>query len=451
MASEPQQRRSIFGGLLLILIGVVFLLHEHYPDMHLAPAVRHYWPVILIVWGLAKLFDNFAAQQSGETKPPIITGGELALILLFVVAVGGIAASEKFHDHFRWNWGDTVFSQKYSETEEVPVHPIKPGAQVNVATDRGNVTVYADETNSLRVVANKTASASTEEQARRHTQSIRISVKEIPGGYEIRPGASDSFNGIADIDLEVHLPKQVNLIASTAHGDITVSDTTGSLHASAASGNVEISGVSGNVNVDLQGGTARVTGIKGNVQITGHGNEVEATDVTGDAAIDGEFYGPIRLQDVKQSVTYTSARTKMNLLHLNGQMEMDSGSLDLSDVAGDAEITTHNRDIQIEKVVGRLRVVNSHGDVEVHYEQPPRDEISLANDSGGVDLTLPGSSGFEISASSRSGEIDNEFDDPALQESDQNGDHSLVGKHGTHGPKIHIATTYGTISLHQGA
>jgi DUF4097 and DUF4098 domain-containing protein YvlB len=178
---------------------------------------------------------------------------------------------------------------------------------------------------------------------------------------------------------------------------------------------------------------------------------VEATDVTGDAAIDGEFYGPIRLQDVKQSVTYTSARTKMNLLHLNGQMEMDSGSLDLSDVAGDAEITTHNRDIQIEKVVGRLRVVNSHGDVEVHYEQPPRDEISLANDSGGVDLTLPGSSGFEISASSRSGEIDNEFDDPALQESDQNGDHSLVGKHGTHGPKIHIATTYGTISLHQGA
>jgi DUF4097 and DUF4098 domain-containing protein YvlB len=178
---------------------------------------------------------------------------------------------------------------------------------------------------------------------------------------------------------------------------------------------------------------------------------VEATGVSGDATIDGEFYGPIRLQDVKQSVTYTSARTKMNLLHLAGEMEMDSGSLDLSDVTGDAEITTHNRDIQIEKVVGRLRVVDSHGDVQVHYEQPPHDEINITNDSGGVDVTVPANSGFEIAASSRSGEIDNDFDDPSLLESDQNGDQSLAGKRGTHGPKIHITSSYGTISLHKGA
>jgi hypothetical protein len=450
MANDPRERRSIFGGLLLILIGVLFLLHEHYPGMLLAPAIRHYWPVILIVWGVSKLFDNFAAQQSGQNRPPIITGGELALILFFAVAIAGIAASEKLHDHFRWDW-DGAFNQKYSETDEVPVRPIKPGAQVNVATDRGNVTVYADETNSLRVVANKTASAPTEDQARRHTKDISVTVKEIPGGYEIRPSQSDSFSGTSDVDLEVHLPKQVNLIASTTHGDVTVSDITGSLHASAASGSVEISGVTGNVNVDLQGGTARVTDIKGNVQITGHGNEVEATGVSGDATIDGEFYGPIRLQDVKQSVTYTSARTKMNLLHLAGEMEMDSGSLDLSDVTGDAEITTHNRDIQIEKVVGRLRVVDSHGDVQVHYEQPPHDEINITNDSGGVDVTVPANSGFEIAASSRSGEIDNDFDDPSLLESDQNGDQSLAGKRGTHGPKIHITSSYGTISLHKGA
>ena len=96
-------------------------------------------------------------------------------------------------------------------------------------------------------------------------------------------------------------------------------------------------------------------------------------------------------------------------------------------------------------------VVDSHGDVQVHYEQPPHDEINLTNDSGGVDLTIPENSGFEIAASSRSGKIDNDFEDPALQETDQTGDQSLAGKHGTHGPKVHITTTYGTISLHKGA
>jgi hypothetical protein len=451
MANDSGQRRSIFGGLLLILIGVLLLLHEHYPEMNLVHALARYWPVLLIVWGLSKMFDNFAAQNTGQTRPPIITGGELALVLVFALAIGGLAVSENVRNHFKWDLGDSVFSQKYSETDEVPVQAIKAGAQVNVATERGNITVYADETNSLRVVANKTASATTEDQARRHARNIGVTVKEIPGGYEIRPDIKESFNGTADVDLEVHLPKAVNLIATTSHGDVSVSDITGTLHASAISGSVEISGVSGNVNVDLQGGTARVTDIKGNVQITGHGNEVETTDVTGDATIDGEFYGPIRIQNVKQSVTYNSARTKMNLLHLTGQLEMDSGSLDLTDVAGDAEISTHNRDIQIEKVAGRLKVINSHGDLQVTYEQPPRDEINLANDSGGVNLTLPGNSGFEIAAASRSGEIDNDFDDPALQESDDNGDRSLTGRRGTHGPKIHITTSYGTISLHKGA
>jgi hypothetical protein len=57
----------MLGPLLLIVIGVLFLLNNMYPD------VFHFgkmWPVILIVIGLAKVFEYFQAPPpKPETKP----------------------------------------------------------------------------------------------------------------------------------------------------------------------------------------------------------------------------------------------------------------------------------------------------------------------------------------------------------------------------------------------
>jgi hypothetical protein len=64
-----------------------------------------------------------------------------------------------------------------------------------------------------------------------------------------------------------------------------------------------------------------------------------------------------------------------------------------------------------------------------------------------VDLTLPAKSNFEISAISRSGEIQSDFEAPSLKPADENGTSALSGKVGSPGPKISIVTSYGTIYL----
>jgi hypothetical protein len=83
----------------------------------------------------------------------------------------------------------------------------------------------------------------------------------------------------------------------------------------------------------------------------------------------------------------------------------------------------------------------------VHYSQPPHEEINIVNDSGEVDLTLPAKSSFQISATTRSGEIQNEFEDPSLNVANGSDTGKLSGSVGTHGPKISITTSYGTIYL----
>lgn len=57
--------RSITGGLFIIAIGVFLLMFSLHPDWDMWPIVARYWPVILIVLGLGKIFDAFQLRQNG--------------------------------------------------------------------------------------------------------------------------------------------------------------------------------------------------------------------------------------------------------------------------------------------------------------------------------------------------------------------------------------------------
>ncbi len=108
---------------------------------------------------------------------------------------------------------------------------------------------------------------------------------------------------------------------------------------------------------------------------------------------------------------------------------MDSGDIQVSDVAGPARIQTHNKDVTAENIAGQLDIVSSHGDVKVVYANPPAAPLNITNDSGEVDLTLPGRSSFQISAFSRSGEVDSEFEDPSLKTTGEEKDGRLDGQY----------------------
>ena len=73
--------------------------------------------------------------------------------------------------------------------------------------------------------------------------------------------------------------------------------------------------------------------------------------------------------------------------------------------------------------------------------------MNIQNETGEVDLVLPPNSTFEIAATSRSGEAQSDFAAPSLNVTSNGEVGALSGRIGTGGPKISIATTYGTIHL----
>lgn len=446
MSNGVRQRSSIFSGLLLILLGVLFLLARFNPDLRMWHLFGRYWPVLIILWGIAKLFDNFSAHRAGQTRPPLLSGGEAALLILVVLVLAGMGIYSRVREKMpELNLNVDLFDHKATQNQEVSPKSIPAGSHVTITTGRGSITVHVGDSNDLRVNVNETAVADTDSAAEGRLKAVKVVIEKSGDGYLVHPvNSSDSGEEIT-ADLDVTLPAKTSLTANTNHGDINISGVSGAVTAATQHGNIELHDAGSDVTAQLQSGDARISNVSGNLRVIGRGNEIEVNDVAGDATFAGEFFGPIRVRNITKTTHYASEKADLTLVHMTGRLELDSGEIDVSDVGGSAKLATHDKDMEVENVAGRLDIADTHGTIKVSYSQPPRADINIANESGEVDLTLPSESKFQISVVSSSGEVQSDFDDSTLKLDNENGMGRLSGSVGAQGPKISIATSYGTI------
>ncbi|HKV06433.1 MAG TPA: DUF4097 family beta strand repeat-containing protein [Candidatus Acidoferrales bacterium] len=456
MSDRPQARRSIFAGLLLILLGLVFLLNRFDPTLGIGHMIRFYWPVLIVVWGVAKLIDHLGARSAGQLRPALLSGREAALMVLFAFVLAAFVFRDWLRDHYPdADFELPPFHESFSQSRQLAPQSIPNGAHVLVETARGNISVHVGDSNQLRVSINESASAPAESAADERMKQVDVLIEQKGGSYSVHPVRQYDSQGTISVDLDLEVPKTVSISAHTNHGDISVSAVTGSVDAHSDRGDVEIHDVGSDVTADLKKGDARISGISGNVEIAGRGSDIEVEDVAGNANVEGVFLGTTRVGKVGKTLHCKSPWADLTIERMNGRLDVDSGQIELSDAAGPVKIVTHDKDINVENVTGRLEISDSHGDIKVGYTSPPREEINIANETGTIEVMLPSRSSFQISAVSRSGEVESDFEGPALKPANEEDTGKLNGqfggRSGAPGPKITISTSYGTIQLRKSA
>lgn len=449
-----QQRRSIFGGIVLILIGAIFLVHEFNPGIGIGRMFVHYWPLLLILWGVALLIDNLLAGWLGGGRPSAVSGGEIALIvilLLVVAAIAGVDWARKHSPEFDVDMGG-MFEHSYNWRSELPTVPAKPNETVSIVTDRGSITVNPASDANLHVRVEKIARAESRKEAQRSADKVQVKITPQGNGYQIQPQVrvSGNFDGASvRTDLVVELPQQSTIHAQTNDGGVRIASISAPVTIHCGRGDVDLHGISGDVVATMAHGNAHFDNVKGNVRLDGHGGEVDLANISGDATIDGEFYGPIRARNVAQTTRFMSAVSNLTVGKLLGQMEMDSGDFSVSHVKGSLTLSTTNKDLTLDDVEGRVDLTDKRGDISLRFMAPPHDDVRIADESGNIDITLPASASFTISAISRDGQIENDFAGSALKSSTSGQTTILQGTYGTGGPRFTLSTTYGTISIHR--
>ncbi len=450
---SPRRRRgSIFSGLLLVIVGILLLVARLHSGLSLGYVITHFWPVIIIVWGISRLIDRYALPH-GTAPGGMVTGGEIALIvgLVALVCVVAMAMSVGGWVNGRFRPSDFgAFAEHYSETKRIDVkHVDAPNSIFAIDTQTGAINVHAGNDNGLLVVGTASAAGDSEQAAQNRMKNLDLTFDGNAGNYQIHPV---NANGGVSVDLDVELPKAASVSARSQHGDVSIAGTQGATDAATRNGDLQIHDVGSNVTADVQNGGAHIRAVGGAVNFTGRGGgDVEIADVQRDVTIGGNVFGDVDVRDAAKGVHYSSPRgTELQIAGLAGELKIDNSDITLSRAMGPINISSRNHDMRLDGVEGQLDLTETRGDINVTLTAPPKAPINITDDAGDVTLTLPPQSTFTISAQSQSGDIDDDFGSNS-EDSDGQGFHHLDHTYGTGGPMIHITTRYGTIHIGKGS
>jgi hypothetical protein len=86
----PRRPRSFVGPIILICIGVIFLVANLVPSFDPWAILTRYWPVILIVVGLGKVWDYYAVRRNMPPGSTEVSGIIIAVLLLMVLLGIGV-------------------------------------------------------------------------------------------------------------------------------------------------------------------------------------------------------------------------------------------------------------------------------------------------------------------------------------------------------------------------
>src|SRR5581483_9642629 len=161
----------------------------------------------------------------------------------------------------------------------------------------------------------------------------------------------------------------------------------------------------------------------------------------------GEFMESVKLSRIGKAVTFKSSRTDMEFTKLDGDLDLDSGDLRASRVAGPVRVTTRSKEIRLEDVSGEVRVTDENGSVEL--QMASLGNVQIENRKGDVQVTVPVKAGFQVDARARDGEIQSEFDEINI---DTKHDWTTAtGTVGNGGPKVLITNEHGSVELRKGS
>ena len=63
---KNKKRESLFWGIILLAIGLIFLLDNFGLDIDLWDVVTDYWPMVLIIIGIKMIYTHYSGQNEKE-------------------------------------------------------------------------------------------------------------------------------------------------------------------------------------------------------------------------------------------------------------------------------------------------------------------------------------------------------------------------------------------------
>ncbi len=238
--------------------------------------------------------------------------------------------------------GEKTFDQTFS---------VASGGTLSLKTDLGSVEIVGveggKEVSVHAVVRGHQRDVDEFEiTARTTTTGVEVAGKSLRAKRWWRFGNDD-----VDVAFTINIPREYNLSAQTAGGDVVIRSVKGKIEGGTSGGNLTLSNVSGVIDLETSG-------------------------------------GDIRAQQVEGQLT----------------MGTSGGNIRINDGKGDVDVSTSGGDIILGPIEGKVRAETSGGDITVHVKQVHKG-IYAETSGGDINIVVPGTIAATIDAETSGGEV----------------------------------------------
>ena len=246
------------------------------------------------------------------------------------------------------------YTDNFSRTLKFP-----RGGSLELSNIAGDVVINGVQSDDLHIEAVKRVRDGNQNDARELLRELDVQVTERGGVVEVKTEFPRRRNVSGSVDFTIALPSGANVSVRTVSGDLHITNVRGELRADSVSGDIVTASI---------GRLRRVKSVSGDVTITySEGDDVSGGTISGDLEVRGLKARSVEFEAVSGDLRFTDAECER---------------LALKSISGDIDYT------------GRLA---RNG----RYE--------LQTNSGDILVTPTGNTGFDVEASTFSGDIRSTF------------------------------------------
>lgn len=446
-------RGSVTGPLVIILIGVIFLLHAISPDFPLIDWLTTYWPYLLIFWGVIALLEVTIRTVVRRPIPRngISGGGWLFVVLICLLGFTFFHVrrqTDGWWENTDWGRGfDNTFGNEHEYSINATQKIVGATPHIVVENFRGDAKVTGNNDTSLTVSGHKTVRALKDSLADQTDAATPVDVVVRGNTVTIRCNQNHAlYRTSVTTNLELSVPKAASVEIDGSSGDMDVASVAGDLFLHSGNAGMRLQDIGGNVNLETRrSDLIRCTNVKGNVNVRGHGSDVELNRVGGQVVINGEYTGTLSLRGLDNVCRLQNMHTDLQVGRIPGEIRLDRGSLNIQDAVGPLRVNAHSTDISLEGVTTAIDISVDRGDLDLKPAKLPLSKITAHTGSGNIDLALPVAANFVLTATTDSGQVENDFGDSIKEQTSGRGAR-LEGSSGS-GPTVDLVTGRGTITI----
>jgi DUF4097 and DUF4098 domain-containing protein YvlB/uncharacterized membrane protein HdeD (DUF308 family) len=499
--------RSPLVGMLLIIVGVLFLAARFQPGLNALQVYGRFWVLLLVVFAGVELVRYYSHRHTEGPPPPVFTPLRVLVVLLIVFT--GVLANRAANKpsvlsalrlpSFLSGLRDSVVGETYAFTDQPVINAeVRQGMKVTINNSYGSVKITGGGS-AVRATLVKGVRGWSEADARKIADRIRLLVNQTTEGVTIttnRDQVAEQFT----TDIQVEVPSSTSVAVTDSYGSITANGIQGGLTAKESYGQADVSGIRGDVNLELTysdvtaskvDGDLTVTGAKrakisnvaGAVELTASHGSVELRDISGPVRVDAPFCRIVAVGldqntelktqhasvDVSRAaqLTIEAPNSDVRVKNISGDLRVSSSNseLQLASITGDLEVQAEQSSVNADEIRGAVSIQTSHGEIvvknfyegvraETSYRDvtliaggEPTGDIDVQNNHGQIKLLLPQSSRFQLDAESANGQIQ----PIGFNQLEQTVRNSLVAAMGLDGPTIKLRTSFKNIIIQASA